>query len=213
MLGDTLEDKPVDLDKLRDEKCIPVARGVLIDMAAELMPTTGVSRAELQPVIMKILQRSLDADLNVLQENPFVFQLILGVLSGLSTTVQSCNTVAIDDARYGAIGKRILGIVATADIPMGKTLTPEEIETHFAAVKEQLNALFTEEKLSWLEVKYIMDSIFGAFKVTQQIFSENVEMSTHRMEAKLLGIGSMDELTMKTLDKALITPVSTAVDA
>lgn len=199
-----------DLEKLRDEKCIPVARMVLNDMAVGLMSPSKEKNTETQQqIVMKILQRTLDADLNLSMDNPYIFQLLAGVFSGLTTTVVECTTVPIDDLRYSTISKKILDIVATADIKMG-TLTPEETVVVFAPVKERLNVLFAEEKLSWLEVKFIMDSIFNAFKGAKERFDQSLDMAVQRMEAKILGVEDMTDLTMSKLDTVLKTPMPAA---
>lgn len=202
-----LEAGEVDLDKEREERCYPVVRGILTDMATDLLPQNGAEQ-NYTPLLMKVLGRSLEADLNLQMENPFLFQTLLGVIVGLNSTVMECTTVPIDDVRYAAIGKRILGIVATADIKLG-TLTPEETTATFAPVKEQLNALFAEEKLSWMEVKYVMDSILAAVKEAEQRFSISIDQSLQKAEAKAMGVHDMSDLTMKHLDKFLKEPLST----
>lgn len=195
-----------DLEKEREERCYPVVRGILTDIATDLLPQNGASQ-DYTPLLMKILHRSLDANLNLQMENPFLFQTLLSLIVGLNTTVMECQTVPIDDARYAAIGKRILGVVATADIKLG-TLTPDEVTTTFAPVKEQLNALFAEEKLTWMEVKYIMDSILGAVKEAEQRFTISIDQSLQRAEAKAMGVADMSEITMQHLDRFLKAPVS-----
>lgn len=202
-----LEEGEVDLEKAREERCYPVVRGVLTDMATDLLPQGGAEQ-NYTPLLMKILGRSLDANLNLQMENPFVFQTLLGVIVGLNTTVMECTTVPINDARYASIGKRILVIVATANIKLG-TLTPEETTATFAPVKEQLNALFAEEKLSWMEIKYVMDSILAAVKEAEQRFTISIDQSLQKAEAKAMGVQNMSDLTMQHLDKFLKEPLST----
>lgn len=191
---------------MRDEKCIPVARAVLNDMAVDMIPKNANEKVDFNPISLKILQRALDADLNIATENSYIFQLILGVLSGLNTTVQATVTVPIDDVRYGGIAKKILDIVATADLKMG-SVTPEETTAMFVPVKEQINALFAVEKLSMLEVKYVMDNIFASFKTVTEIFNASVERSAARAEAKMFGVESMTDLSMKRLEEVLKSEV------
>jgi hypothetical protein len=196
------------LDTLRDEKCIPIAREVMKDISTTLLPEDANVLVNYNPMILKVLQRNLDNDLNIKVETPYVFQLILGALSGLNRTVQTCTVVPIDDIRYGKIGNKILGILADSNIRLGN-VTPEEIDADFAEVKANINALFTEEKLSMLEVKYIMDNIFEAFKVMNAGFNQSLETSVEKAEAKLLGIETMSDLTMKKLNDVLISTTPT----
>lgn len=202
-----LEAGEIDLEKEREDRCYPVVRGVLTDMATDLLPQAGAEQ-NYTPLLTKILGRSLEANLNLQMENPFVFQTLLGIVVGLNTTVIECTTAPIDDARYGAIGKKILSIVSTADIRLG-TLTPEETTATFVPVKEQLNELFAAEKLSWMEVKYIMDSILAAIKEVEQRFTVSIDQSLQKAEAKAMGVQDMNDLTMQHLDKFLKAPIST----
>lgn len=198
------QDDIVNASKARDEKCMPIAQGVLEDMAEVMMPL-GEETADFNPLLMKTLQRFLDADTNVHMENSYIFQLLLGALSGMGTIIQECAVVPNDDARYGAIGKKMLGILAKSQVKMG-TLTPDELKTSFASVKQEFDVLFAEEKLTWLEIKYVSESIFAAFKIFQQTFAEAVEMSIQQMEAKILGLEYMSDLSMKKLDETLQKP-------
>lgn len=191
------------LDQLRDEKCIPVAHGILNDIAVDLIPADANEKVDYNPILLKILQRNLEADLNITSDIPYVFQLVLGVLSGLNKTVQGVNTVPIDDVRYGAIGKKVLGILATANITIAEKVDPEQVDKEFAPVAEQLSALFAEEKLSMLEVKYIMDNIFESFNTVQNIHMTSIAQSTERAEAKLFGVEFMTDMTLGKLDKVL----------
>lgn len=203
-----------DLDKLRDEKCIPVARMVLNDMAVEGIPMESKTRAAFQPIVMKILQRGLDADLNLTTENPYIFQLLIGIFAPLNATIAECVMAPTDDTRYANIVKKMLSIVATANVPMGLDPASPEIRDAFQGpVKEQLAALIAEEKLTWLETKYILETLLVSLQAVQQIFSQNIEDATERMEAKILGIDSMSDLTMKRLNEALVTPTDTATAA
>lgn len=189
----------IDLDKLRDDKCLPVAQGMLEDMVENLLPTEDTG-SNYNLLVKQMLTRTLEADLNVAMEVSYVPQLILGALSGLSTTVQSCSSiVAIDDARYAAIGKKLLSMVAGAKVRMNK-VKQEDTLADFAGVKEEMEALFASEKLNMMEVKYIMDNIFDSFKIADGVFKNSLDGSVARAEAKAFGVESMNDLTMKGLD-------------
>ncbi len=190
------------LEQARDEKVIPVAKEILNDLAEKMMPEDANASVDYNPVIMSILQRSLDADLNVTTENPYIFQLILKVFSGLNAAVQLAEVRPIDDVRFGAIAKKILQITASANLTFGD-ITDEAQAAEFTPVREQLNKLVREEDLSMMEIKYIMDSIFAAFGQVNTIFLASVEQSTKKMEAKILGIEDMTDLSMKKLDETL----------
>lgn len=193
------------LEQLRDEKCVPVARGIINDMAISLVPDDANKKVDYNPIVKSMLERTLEADLNIATENTYIFQLILTAFAGLNKTVQECETVPIDDVRYGTIAKKILSILATANISL-LTKTPEQEAIEFAPVKEQLNALFAQEKLSMLEVKYVMDNIFDSLSAVQNSFMLGVTSSAERAEAKLFGIEAMSDLTMKKLDDVLKKP-------
>lgn len=194
----------VDLEKVRDEKCFPIAQGVLEDMAELMMPLSNDSAAFHAPT-MKILQRMLDADTNLVSENPYVFQLVLGAVSGMNTALQSCTTVPMDDDRYSEIAKKMLTILAKGKVKLG-TLTPEESVVVFTPIKDELNVLIAEEQLTRLELKYIVDNILASFKLMQGMFSDSIESSTQKMEAKILGLDAMSDLSMAKLNEALLAP-------
>jgi hypothetical protein len=198
-------DQP-DLDKLRDEKCIPIAREVLADMATSLVAEDANDKIDHNPIILKILKKALDNDLNISMEVPYLFQLILGVFSGLNSAVQKTSPVPIDDVKYGAVAKKILSMVSEANVRMGG-VTPEETATDFAPIMEKLNAYFKEQNLSFLEIKYVMDNIFQSFTRVNNLFNENLAGNSARAEAKLFGIESMSDLTMRRLNDVLIAPI------
>lgn len=194
----------VDLEKVRDDRCIPIARAVMNDMVDQLLPEDANVKIDYDSLIKSILQKNLDADLNITIETPYVFQLILSALAGLNKTVQTCDMLLIDDARYAAIGRKILAAVAVADVRLVNA-TSEEVDEDFAPVKAKIDAIFTKEKLSMLEVKYIMDNIFSGFETVSNGFARALEKSSERAEAKLFGIESMSDLTMKRLQEVLTT--------
>lgn len=195
-----------DLEKQRDEKCIPIAKEVLKDLEQLMIPEDANNKIDLNPLILKLLTRTFDADFNIEMENSYLFQLVLGVLSGLNGAVQTCDTALIDDVRYGKIQKEILSYIADGNIRMGN-VTPEDNTADFVPVKGKLNALFKRENMSMLEVKYVMDNIFDLFKKVTDIFNRSVEQSSARAEAKAFGIDSMHDLTMKKLDSVLKSEV------
>lgn len=199
-------EKTPNLDDLRDSKCAPIAMGILADAAAQLPVMTVLESKDFQEVTITVLRRVLEADTNLIMENPYIFQMITGALNGFKGAVQGCKTVAIDDTRYSVIAKKMMAILAGADLKF-TALLPEDSEKMWAPVKEQLNTLFEEEKLTLLEVDYIMDNIFGSFNALRQIFNKNIEDATQRMEAKILKIEAMSDLTMKMLDDALTNPM------
>lgn len=194
----------VDLDKLRDEKMIPLAKMVINDLAVGMIPSANV-QGDFKDIVMKILQRSLDADCNITTENPYLMQLITTVFGQLTTVMLSCDMVQPDDIRYAALSKEVLSIIATEDIAIGAT--DEKVFTEsFTNVKVRLNEMFAREKLTFFEVKYIMTNIMQSFSVVQDTFSSGVQNSVKRMEEKILGIADMSDLTMKQLDAALVKP-------
>lgn len=193
---------PIDLDKARDEKMIPVAQGVLSDMADLMIPEDANVKVDYNPVLLKILGRTLEADTNVETENPYIFQLLLGVFASINKVAQDTIVSAVDDVRYGRIQKQILQIVAKAHVRMG-SVTEEEKDADFSPIKQELNGLFAEEKLSIIELKYVMDNILQSFKDVQSIFATNVEQSTSKAIAKSMDLEFVSDLTMKKLDSIL----------
>lgn len=191
-----------DLGKLRDEKCIPVARDVMLAMAELMIPENASEKIDYNPLALKILQLELDADLNVTTEQPFVDQLILGALSGLNKTVQASAYIPIDDIRYGNIARKILVILNEGNVTLGN-VTPEQTEADFAPVKEKINALFAEEKLMLIEVKYVMDNIFQSFAKVGNIVTESISQSMKSAEEKLWGVEDLTDVCLKQVDEVL----------
>lgn len=190
------------LDQLRDEKCIPLARSMFKDIASDMIPEDANVVVDYNPVLIKLLSKTLEADTNISMENPYLFQLILGVLSGLNRTIQECTFSPIDDLRYGSISKKILDIVSKGNVRMG-TVTPEESIADFAPIKEELNSLFAQENISLLEVKYIMDNIFASFTAVEGGFMGLITQHSQDAEAKLFGVEFMSDMTMKKLDDVM----------
>ncbi len=192
----------VDLEKLRDERCIPIAREILNELPQTLLPEDANVKVDYNPICLSILKKLFDADTNIAMDNTYLFQIILQVLGGLNKAIQSCETVLIDDVRYASIGNKILSAVANGNVRMGN-VTPDQVDEDFVQIKARLNEIIKEEKLSMLEVKYIMDNIFESFSQVTSIVNKSVEQSAARAEAKAFGVESMSDLTMKMLDEML----------
>src|ERR1035437_1758224 len=194
--GIIAEDVPVvDLEKERDVKCTTIARDILKEFS-----TTPMGVEEKHKILaLKILSLMLNADLNITSEVSYVPQLLLGVFAGLNQTIQGSKILENDDARYDRITNQILTLVSNANVRMGK-LTPEEVTTDFVTVKEELDKLFATEKLTRLEVKYLLDNLFESFTSINNLLSHSIESSTERMECKILGIESMTDLSLKKHD-------------
>lgn len=187
------------LEKIRDEKCFPLARNIFKELPA------GLLASDQKPLQLKCLSAMLSTDLNVAQEVSYVSQLILGIISGLNATVQTCG-LENDDDRYKRIAQEILKIVSgeVDKITLGK-VTPESTAKDFSVIKEKLSQLFVFEALSQIEVKYIMDGIFDAYTILNNAVQSSITNSTERMECKILGLEFMSDLTLKKLNDVLIT--------
>lgn len=198
-----VEEPKVDLEALRDEKVIPVVRGVLTDMAGEIASTEINANTDFTSLLTKVLQRGLNADLNLTTENPYVFQLVLSVYGAFSSVVQGCKVADTPDERYGSIGRELLTLMASVEVPLGGKTTPDAQATALKVLQPQIEEIFARENLTWLEVKYIMEGLFRSLKATEQLYSSNVERCLKTMEAKILGIEDMTDLSMKKLDQTL----------
>lgn len=199
-IEDTKVETP-DLEKIRDERCFPIARLILKEMAPSLV-SASADTVNYDDLVLKSLSLFLGADLNVTTETPYITQLLLGVFSGLNRTIHECTVIPIDDARYSSIASKILQIVSDGNVRLG-SVTPEESIEDFTIIKVKLNELFAEEKLNLLEVRYIMDNMFDAFKDFSDKYSESIESSVKRSELKLFGVNNMNEVSLKQLDGIL----------
>lgn len=196
------EEIVVNLEKVRDEKCFPIARAIFKEFPTGLIPDAGKNNKALQLSALSVM---LDADLNIAEEVSYVNQLLLGVLSGLNKTVQNTGNENADDIYYG-IARNILKIVADhIDTVSLDKVTPEVTEKDFADIRIKLVELFEEHNLSQLEVKYITDKIFTEFTNFHNALSASITSSTERMECKILGIEFMSDLNMKKLNDVLLT--------
>lgn len=193
----------MDLEEVRDRRVLPVVKGVLADMAGDMASVDVTANTDFTALLIKILHRALDADLNLTTENPYVFQLVLDTYSAFSTVIQGCDIKSVDDARFAKIGKEFMAILSSVDMPLGKSAKKEDQAKAMEAAKPQIEALCAAEGLTWLEVKYITEGLFRSLKSVEQLFTSNVTRSLERMEAKILGIDDMSDLTMKKLDETL----------
>ena len=74
-------------------------------------------------------------------------------------------------------------------------------------MKEQVEVIFAADNITWLEAKHIMTIILESFKTVEQVFTQYTEVCVQKMESKILGIDSMNDLTMQKLEKVLTSPV------
>lgn len=195
------------LDQERDDRVIPVAQGVLEDLAGQTASLDINDKSEFTNVIVKILNRSLDADLNVVQDNPYVWQLIISVFGAFTQVVMDSKMADSQDARYSSIAHEIMTLLAGAKVPMGMKVTTQDQVAALQSIKPQLEEIFAREMLTRLEVTHILEGLMNAMKVTNQVFENNVNSATNRMEAKILQIDDLSDLTMKKLDSTLKTSI------
>ncbi len=199
-MNNTQEKAKDDLEKIRDERCFPIVRSVFEEFPSGLV-VDPKDQKELQ---LKCLSAMLAADLNIAIEVSYVPQVILGVLSALNKTMNECGRVN-DEERYRGIAEECLQIVADQmeSIKLG-SVTQEDTEKDFAPIKVKLMALFEVEKLSEMEVKYVIQKILEKFTDFHNAISNSISSSTARMEAKILGIDTMSDLGLKKLNEVLI---------
>ena len=195
------KDVEIDYEKLRDDKCIPVARTIMSEMATTLV-ASDASEVNYNDLMIKSLALYLSSDLNLTTETSYVPQLVLGALSALNKAVHEC-TLPMDDARYSIIAGKVLTILSEANIPL-VVATKEESNIDTSSMTEKLNALFAEEKLNLIEVKYIMDNILDAFTEFSDKLNDSITDLTKRAEQKLFKVDFMNEITMKMLNDVLM---------
>lgn len=194
-----LEEK--DLEKLRDERCFPVAKAIFKEFPEGLI----VEPEEQKELQLKALSAMLAADLNVAQDVSFVFQLLLGLLAGINASLQSCDLVN-DEVKYEFLAQDILKIVSEALENFKLDATADEMVKQFESVKPKLVKLFQDGEYSSMEVKYAMQKVFENFTSFNNAVQSSIENSTQRMETKILGIESMADLTLKKLNDVLLKP-------
>lgn len=202
-----------DLEALRDQRVVPVVRGMLEDLAAS-MPTVDINpNSDFTSVLINVLQRTLEADLNLTTENPYIFQLGLGVFSAFNDIVMECKKADSQDDRYARVARRMMELLVGANVPMGMAVKPDEQKQALQVIKPQLEEIFLAENLTSLEVSYILEGILRSYKTIEQLFSGNVDRSVNRMEAKILGLDDITDLSMKMLDATLQRDISEFRDA
>ena len=186
------------LEMVRDEKVFPIVQRLLKEISTDLIG----SKDEQKGLTLKVLSLMLASDLNVSSEVSYVPQLILKVFANINETLQSCTLIETDDARYNSILSKMLTIVSDAGIKFGN-LTPDEVKVDFAPIKEKFNELFLAEKLTKIEMDYMIKNMFESFNVFNNLLSRSIESATEKMECKILGISTMSDLSLKRLDEVL----------
>lgn len=194
------------LDAIRDERCLPVARNVLKLMGTDLIPeedlvADGEVVMDNRVLAQKYLALMRDADLNTTTETTYVPQLILAALAGLNASVQEATVFPIDEKRLNGIARKILIKLSETDIDLTKKA--EENKHEFEPVKVYLNEIFALEELTYIEIKYIMDKVFNSFTALNNLVSGSLEDSMRRAESKLFQVEDMSDITMKKLDAVL----------
>lgn len=202
-LAEELAPAVPDLEQLRDDRTVPVAIGVIADIANDESMMNIKDQADFTGVLMSILKRALDADLNLTTDNPYIFQLVLGAYGAFSSVIQKAKMPDADDERFAKISQKLLKLLVAANIPMGRNVTPQDQEKAAESIQPQLEEIFASENLTWIEVKYIMEGLFRTLKGVESLYQRNVDMSLQRMEAKILGVESMTDVTMQKLDETL----------
>ncbi len=168
----------MDLEKLRDEKCTPIATAILGEMSKELNTSTDNQNG----LTMKALSLMLSHDLNIETEVSYVPQIILKEISEINAKLQESTAIEADDQKYGIIANKILEIGADLD---------------------KLNQLFKEENLTKIELRYIKDMIFDNFTELNNKIQNSIVMATEKAESKALGVETMADLSLKRLDEFL----------
>jgi hypothetical protein len=182
-------EQKIDLDKLRDEKIFPLAETCLDDMADLMFPREVDGKTDMKPIILKILEREKDADLNLTTETTYLFQVMLKYVHALNKAVQSTVVVEIDEERMNEVAKRMFALL--------KDHTDEE-----ATIVEKMNEIVSEYKLNKFEINYAKDIIFNSFNAVQSSVASSIESSLQQAEEKLIGC-KMEEITMGKLDSIL----------
>lgn len=196
-------DQP-DLDAERDARVIPIVRAVFGDLISDVFLAEG-AQADYRQVVMKIMQKSLDADLNVVSDNPHIFSLLLDLFSAFNECVMQCKMPEINNDRLSKIGGEMMQLLQSANVPLGKDATKESQVKVLEDIKPQLEALFERESLTWLEIDYILKGLMNSVRTIEGEFTRNMRLSNDRMEAKILNIETLPDLTMSKLDWALMT--------
>lgn len=196
-----------DLDAERDIRVIPVAQGVLKDLAGQSAALDINDRSEFTNVIAKIVNRFIDADLNVTMDNPYVWQLIISIFAAFMQVVMESKMAEPQDERYSKIAHEMMALIAGVTVPIGMGVKTEDQVAALQSIKPQLEEIFAREMLTRLEVMHIMEGLMNAMKVTNQTVERHVQDGVERMEAKILKLNDLSELTMGKLDTTLKTSI------
>lgn len=195
------------LEQERDDRVIPVVRGVLADLAGIETSVDVNDRSQFTNVIVSILKRTLAADLNVQMDTSYVFQLALTAFGALNQFAMSCKMADSQEERYSRIAHEMMQLLSSANVPIGMRVnTPDQVAA-LEVIRPQMEAIFARENLTKFELSYILEGLLNAFKVTESVYAQNIDDSVKRMEAKVLGIDDMSDLTMNKLDWALSTSI------
>lgn len=183
-----------DLDKLRDEKCVPIT----ISVVQEMGHTLNTSDDDHNDLTLKTLSLMLSKDLNVDSEVAYVFQLILKGLAELNKALQEVYSINVDDVRYGEIANSLIGVI-------GDNITDyiNITEDTSLKVKEKVQHIVSEHNLTKLDLRYIKDMIFDNFTAFNNKTQNSIINATEKAETKALGIETMSDLTLKKLDEFL----------
>lgn len=199
------------LEQQRDLRVVPVAQSTIEVIAGQNTAVDVNDRSEFTNVILSILQKSLDADLNIVTDVPYIFQLILSVYSAFNTVALAAKKPDVDMARFSKIAHEMMGLLASAKAPMGDGVKPEDQVTALEGIKPQLEELFSRENITQLELSYILESLMHTLKVTNDSFQQQIQRSVDRAEAKVWRLDDFSDLTLKKLDKVLQTSMDDLV--
>lgn len=190
------------LDEARDAKGSRIARAFLESIRNGMIMEDANEIVDFNPLVKEMLSTALNEDANTVTELPYAIQLVLTQFAGLNAMAQKVTAKRIDDVRYGKIAQGVLDILADANIEMGPTRESDYAE-HFASIRQPLQDLLDGENLSTMELKYVMDTIFESFRTVSNMFNMSIERNTEKAEAKLFGIETMNDLTLRRLDEVL----------
>lgn len=197
----------VDLEKVRDEKCVPLTRVIFKELSTSMIPEDASPSSTAQAdSAMKVLSLFLAEDLNMTSDTTYIPQLLLGLLAALNLAVQDHDVVVQpDDVRFNIISRKVMAILADEEIPMGMEVKTSDVETAIVPMKEKLKALFAEENMTSLEVTYVINNIFAAFNSVNSMVARSLEESLARAEAKLFEVDAMTQLGTKKLNEVLLS--------
>lgn len=196
-----------DLEAARDARVIPVTQGVLEDIAGLNAISDMKDKSEFTNLVINVIKRALDADLNVASDNPYVFQLALGAFGAFNQFVMSCKMAESQDVRYSTIAHELMSLFVGAKVPMGMNVKTEEQVAALEPIRSQIEEIFARESLTNLEVSFILEGLLNALKITHQTFSDHIQQATDRMESKILQLEYVSDLSMRKLDDTIKTSI------